>query len=183
MAEKSAGNLVEAINRSKDRPFASLIFALGIKHIGINASEILAERFNSLDELAGADAETLSEIPEIGPVMAQSIVDFFANAENASVIAKLKKAGVKTERTEKAAERSNKLAGMTFVITGTLAGYTRESATSMIKNAGGKVTGSVSSATDYLVCGGDPGSKLEKAKELNIKIINEKEFNSLLEKS
>jgi len=183
MAEKSAGNLMEAINRSKDRPFASLIFALGIKHIGINASEIIAERFNSLDELAGADAETLSEIPEIGPVMAQSIVDFFANAENASVIAKLKKAGVKTERTEKAAERSNKLAGMTFVITGTLAGYTRESATSMIKNAGGKVTGSVSSATDYLVCGGDPGSKLEKAKELNIKIINEKEFNSLLEKS
>lgn len=180
MAEKSAGNLVEAINKSKNRPFANLIFALGIKHIGINASEILAERFNSLDELADADVETFSGINEIGPVMAQSIADFFNNEENIRVIKKLQKAGVRTEKTEKTREKSNKLAGLTFVITGTLSGHTRESATSLIKKAGGKVTGSVSSNTDYLICGDEPGSKLEKAKELNVKIIGEEEFDKLL---
>ncbi len=183
MAEKSAGNLMEAINRSKGRPFANLIFALGIKHIGINASELLAERFRSLDDLASAEAETLSTIPEIGPIMAQSIVDFFTNDENLRVIAKLKKAGVKTERAEKSAEKSTRLAGLTFVITGILKGYTREAATSLIKNAGGKVTGSVSSATDYLVCGSEPGSKLEKARELNVKIIDEIALEALISSS
>ncbi len=181
MAEKSAGNLLSAIEQSKNRPFANLIFALGIKHIGINASEILAERFNSLDELADADVETLAGINEIGPIMAKSISDFFNNRENLQVIEKIKKAGVKTENTERVQKKNNKLAGLTFVITGTLSKYTRESITSLIKEAGGKVTGSVSGNTDYLICGQEPGSKLDRAKELKVKVITEKEFESMLE--
>jgi len=183
MAEKSAGNLLSAIEQSKNRPFANLIFALGIKHIGINASEILAERFNSLTELADADVETLAGINEIGPIMAKSINDFFNNNENLQVIEKMKKAGVKTEKPEKIQEKSSKLAGLTFVITGTLSKYTRESITSLIKREGGKVTGSVSGSTDYLVCGEEPGSKLDRAKELKVKIIGEKEFEDLLGQS
>ncbi len=182
MAEKSAGNLIAAIEKSKRRPLANLIFALGIKHIGINASEILADRFNSLGELAAADAETLSAIYEIGPVMAQSVADFFGNRENRHVIEKMERAGVQTEKTEKGAGKSDKLAGLTFVVTGTLSKYTRDSITALIKKSGGRVSNSVSSKTDYLVCGDEPGSKLEKAKQLNVKTITERQLESLLEK-
>jgi DNA ligase (NAD+) len=180
MAEKSAGNLLSAIEQSKNSPFANLIFALGIKHIGINASEILAEEFGSLNDIAGADMERLSGINEIGPIMAKSITDFFGNEENISVIEKLKKAGVWTEGVTETGGKSNKLAGLTFVITGKLSKYTRESITNIIKREGGKVTGSVSKNTDYLVCGEEPGSKLDRAKELKVKIIGEKEFENLL---
>ncbi|HOL22031.1 MAG TPA: NAD-dependent DNA ligase LigA [bacterium] len=179
MGEKSVSNLLSAIEESKTRPFANLIFALGIRHIGVHTSEVLAENFSSLDELAKADIETLSDIKEIGPVVAQSIVDFFTNKENLEVIKKLKRAGVRTEK-EEVPVRSNKLAGLTFVITGTLDGYTRDEITDLIKRHGGRVTESVSSKTDYLVCGKEPGSKLDKAKSLGIKIIGEDEFKKLI---
>ena len=179
MGEKSVSNLLSAIEESKTRPFANLIFALGIRHIGVHTSEVLAENFSSLDELAKADIETLSDIKEIGPVVAQSIVDFFTNKENLEVIKKLKRAGVRTEK-EEVPVRSNKLAGLTFVITGTLDGYTRDEITDLIKRHGGRVTESVSSKTDYLVCGKEPGSKLDKAKSLGIKVIGEDEFKKLI---
>lgn len=179
MGERSANNLLTAIEKSKDRPFANFIFALGIRHIGLNTSEILAENFACIDELAQADTKTLSSIKEIGPVVAKSIVDFFANEENINVIEKLKKAGVKTEREKSPSKKGAKLAGLTFVITGTLDNYTRDEITDIIKRNGGKVTGTVSGNTDYLICGKDPGSKLEKAKSLGIKIMTEEDFKEL----
>ena len=179
MADKSARNLLDAIEKSKSRPFPNLIFALGIRNVGIHTAEILAENFNSLDELAKADVDTLSGIREIGPVVAQSIVDFFSNKENIDVIKKLKRAGVKTEG-EGLPVKGNKLAGLTFVITGTLDNYTRDEITDVIKKNGGKVTESVSKNTDYLICGREPGSKLDKARALGIKIIAEDEFKKLI---
>lgn len=179
MGEKSAKNLLEAIEKSKNRPFANLIFALGIRHVGVHIGEVLASHFNSIDELSKADFETLSSIREIGPVKAQSIIDFFSNRENLKVIEKLKSAGVRMRREEE--KKSDKLANLTFVITGTLNNYTRDEITALIKRYGGRVTSSVSSNTDYLVCGKEPGSKLEKAKSLGIKIITEDEFNKLIE--
>ncbi|MCX8082236.1 MAG: NAD-dependent DNA ligase LigA [bacterium] len=177
--EKSIKNLLSAIERSKDRPLANLIFALGIRHVGIHTAEVIAENFSSIDELAQADIETLSSIREIGPVVAKSIVDFFSNKENLNVIEKLKKAGVKTKQ-EVSSGKSDKLAGLTFVITGTLKSYTRDEITGLIKKHGGKVTESVSGKTNYLICGDEPGSKLDKAKSLKIKIIGEDEFKQLI---
>ncbi|MDD3725887.1 MAG: NAD-dependent DNA ligase LigA, partial [Candidatus Ratteibacteria bacterium] len=180
MGERSARNLLDAIEKSKNRPFANLIYALGIRHIGIHTAEILAEHFSSLDEISRADIETLADIREIGPVVAHSITDFFNNKENLEVIEKLKRAGVRMEREKLMTKKSDKLAGLTFVITGTLNGYTRDEITEVIKKYGGRVTSSVSSNTDYLVCGEEPGSKFDKAKALGVKIITEDEFKKLI---
>lgn len=179
MGEKSAKNLLDAIEKSKTRPLANLIYALGIRHIGTHTGEVLAEHFNSIDKLSEADIVTLSEIREIGPVIAHSIVDFFRNEENLKVIEKLKKAGVKTER-EKVVKKGDKLSGLTFVITGTLDGYTRDEIIEVIKKHGGRVTESVSSKTDYLICGKEPGSKLDKARSIGIRVITEDEFKKLI---
>ncbi|MCD6407740.1 NAD-dependent DNA ligase LigA, partial [bacterium] len=171
MADKSVRNLLDAIEKSKNRPFANLIYALGIRHIGIHASEILAQHYASIDELSNAKFEQLSSIDEIGPIMAESIVEFFKNEENMKVIEKLRKAGVKMEREKEEIEKKEILAGLTFVITGTLKNYTRNEITEYIKKLGGKVSSSVSRNTDFLICGEDPGSKLDKAKQLGVKII------------
>lgn len=179
MGDKSVRNLLENIEKSKTRPLANLIYALGIRHIGVHASEILAEEFNSIDELKNATFEKLSSIPEIGPIMAESIVEFFANPENLKVIEKLRKAGVRMEK-EKEEEKLDILAGLTFVITGTLKNYTRNEIESYIKKLGGKISSSVSKNTDYLICGSEPGSKLQKAQSLGIKIISEEEFEELV---
>ncbi|MCM8771516.1 MAG: NAD-dependent DNA ligase LigA [Candidatus Omnitrophica bacterium] len=179
MGSKSARNLLDSIEKSKTRPFENLIYALGIRHIGIHASEILAEEFNSIDELKNATFERLSSIHEIGPIMAESIIEFFSNEENLKVIEKLKKAGVKMEKEIKE-EKKDILSGLTFVITGTLKNYTRNEIQDYIKKLGGKVTDSVSKKTDYLICGDQPGSKLQKAKSLGIKIITEEEFEELV---
>ncbi|MCX7917937.1 MAG: NAD-dependent DNA ligase LigA [bacterium] len=179
MGDKSVRNLLEAIEKSKTRPFANLIYALGIRHIGIHASEILADEFTSIDEIKKASLEKLSSIPEIGPIMAESIKDFFSNEENLKVIEKLRKAGVKMER-EKIEEKKEILAGLTFVITGTLKNYSRNEIQNYIKKLGGKVTNSVSKNTDYIICGSEPGSKLEKGRALGIKIISEEEFEKLV---
>ncbi|MFN4226814.1 MAG: NAD-dependent DNA ligase LigA [Candidatus Ratteibacteria bacterium] len=179
MGDKSVRNLLEAIEKSKTRPFANLIYALGIRYIGVHASEILADEFNSIDEIKNATIERLSSIPEIGPTMAESIVEFFSNEENLKVIEKLRKAGVKMEK-EKKEERKDVLSGLTFVITGTLENYSRDQIQDYIKKLGGKVTNSVSKKTDYLICGREPGSKLQKAQQLGIKIISEEEFEQLV---
>jgi DNA ligase (NAD+) len=179
MGEKSVNNLLTAIEKSKTRPFANLIYAIGIRHVGIHASEILAEEFNSIDELKNAKIETLSSIQEIGPTIAESIVEFFTNEENLKVIEKLKRAGVKMKK-EKAESKKNILSNLTFVITGTLKNYSRNEIQDYIKKLGGKVTDSVSKNTDYLICGNEPGSKLQKAQQLGIKIITEEEFEKLV---
>jgi len=180
MGDKSVKNLLNAIEDSKNRPLSRLIFALGIRYIGTHASEILAENFNSIDHLAEATFDQLSSIDEIGPVMAESVVEFFKNEENLKVIEKLKKAGVKTSREEKEIEKKDILLGLTFVITGTLKNYTRDEITEYIKSLGGKVSLSVSRKTDYILCGKDPGSKLQKGQKLGIKIINEEEFENIV---
>jgi DNA ligase (NAD+) len=179
MGEKSVNNLLTAIEKSKTRPFANLIYAIGIRHVGIHASEILAEEFNSIDELKNAKIETLSSIQEIGPTIAESIVEFFTNEENLKVIEKLKRAGVKMKK-EKAESKKDILSNLTFVITGTLKNYSRNEIQDYIKKLGGKVTDSVSKNTDYLICGNEPGSKLQKAQQLGIKIITEEEFEKLV---
>ena len=180
MGDKSVKNLLNAIKDSKNRPLSRLIFALGIRYIGTHASEILAENFSSIDHLAEATFDQLSSIDEIGPVMAESIVEFFKNEENLRVIEKLKKAGVKTSREEKEIEKKDVLSGLTFVITGTLKNYTRDEITDYIKSLGGKVSSSVSKKTDYIICGEEPGSKLQRGKQLGIKIISEEEFEQLV---
>ncbi|MCM8769674.1 MAG: NAD-dependent DNA ligase LigA [Candidatus Omnitrophica bacterium] len=180
MGEKSARNLLLAIQGSKKRPLSRLIFALGIRHVGAHSSEILASHFRSLERLSQADEETLAAIPEIGPVMAASIRAFFANQANVQVLEKLHKAGVTT--IEETQPESNLLGGKIFVITGTLSRYTREEAARLLSSRGGRVSESVSRKTDYLVCGENPGSKLEKARSLKIPVITEEELEKMLGK-
>jgi DNA ligase (NAD+) len=179
MGEKSVSNLLEAIEKSKTRPFANLIYALGIRHVGVYASEILADEFNSIDELKNTNFERLSTIPGVGPIMAESIVEFFKNEENLKVIEKLRKAGVRMEK-EKVEEKKDILTGLTFVVTGTLKNYSRDEIHNYIKKLGGKVSNSVSKNTDYLICGESPGSKLEKARAIGVKVISEEEFEELV---
>ncbi|MGB9792153.1 MAG: NAD-dependent DNA ligase LigA [Thermacetogeniaceae bacterium] len=181
MGEKSAENLLRAIERSKRRGLAPLIYALGIRYVGARAAEILAERFGSLEALSQASEEELTEIPEIGPKIAASIVAFFREEQTKRVIEKLKKAGVKMEQEKPAAPSGElPLAGKQFVLTGTLSSFTRSQAEELIKSLGGKVSSSVSKKTDYVVVGENPGQKFEKAKKLGIPILDEKGFLELV---
>ncbi|MCH7762102.1 NAD-dependent DNA ligase LigA, partial [candidate division TA06 bacterium] len=184
-AEKSAENLLQGIEASKKRPFQRLLFAIGIPHIGTGVAQILADEFPALDSLKKANYEGLEEISGIGPIIARSIVQFFGEKRNLKVMEKLKKGGVTLRNSEIGIRKSKfalPLKGMTFVLTGTLSGYTREEATERITQLGGKVTSSVSKKTDFVVAGETPGSKLEKAKTLGVKILNEKGFQALIEK-
>ena len=179
MEKKSVQNLLNAIETSKNRPFANVLFALGIRHAGIHTSEILSQEFGSIDKLKEADFETLANTMEIGPVIAQSIIDFFKNSENLAVIENLKKAGIRMEKQEEQ-ETEKKLDGQTFVVTGIFGRYSRTEITNMIKNLGGRVTNSISGNTYRLIYGKNPGSKMEKAKTLGVEIINEEEFEKLI---
>ncbi len=179
MAEKSASNLIESIIKSRNRPLSRLIFGLGIRHVGSRTSEILAEKFGSLESLSAADMETISSIYEIGPVAAESIKSFFSIEKNMSVIKKLEKAGVKTTGEAEVKKGVRSLEGLSFVITGTLENYTRAGVTELILKNGGRVSGSLSAGTDFLVSGRDPGSKLEKAKKLQVRILGEKELEDM----
>ncbi len=179
MGKKSAENLVENIQNSKDRPLSRLYYGLGIRHVGGRSAEILAARFNSLDELIKAETAELEAINEIGPVMAKSIHDFFREEKNLNVISKLKAAGVKTSEERKTPETPQSLAGKTFVFTGAIS-LPRAEAEDMVKSRGGKVTSSVSKKTDYVVAGADPGSKYDKARELGVEIISETQFKKML---
>jgi len=179
MAEKSAQNLLEEIEASKKNSLARLIYALGIQFVGERTGQLLAEHFSSLEELAAAKEEELEEVPEVGPKVAASIVEFFSEAANRQLIKKLNKLGVHPTA-EKRAVKSQKLAGKSFVFTGGLANRSREEAGEIVQQHGGKVSGSVSKKTDYVVVGTDPGSKYDKAKELGLTILSESEFEKLL---
>ncbi len=176
MGKKSVQNLLNAINESKNRPFHRVLYALGIRHVGIGGAQILANHFPSIDALIKASLEELSQISGIGPIIGESIKNFFSDKNNLALIAKLKKAGVRLAEEKK----SKVLQGKTFVITGTLKNFTREKAHELIISCGGNVGTSVSKKTDYLVCGAEPGSKLEKARSLGVKVISEEEFLKLI---
>jgi len=179
MAEKSAQNLLHEIEGSKKNSLARLIYALGIRFVGERTGQLLAEQFSSLEELAAAKEEQLTEVPEVGPKVAASIAEFFSESANRQLIKKLHRAGVRPTA-EKREVKSQKFAGKSFVFTGGLANRSREEAGELVKQHGGKVSGSVSKKTDYVVVGTEPGSKYEKAKELGVLILTESEFEKLL---
>jgi DNA ligase (NAD+) len=179
MAEKSAQNLLEEIEGSKKNSLARLIYALGIFSVGERTGQLLAEHFSSLEELAVAKEEQLEAVQEVGPKVAASIVEFFSEPANRQLIKRLNKAGVHPTA-EKREVKSQKLAGKSFVFTGGLANRSREEAGELVQQHGGKVSGSVSKKTDYVVVGTDPGSKYDKAKELGVTILTESEFEKLL---
>jgi DNA ligase (NAD+) len=178
MGEKSAQNIVDAIARSKDTTLARLIYALGIRNVGEATAKDLARHFGALDTLMAADADALQRVPDVGPVVAESIAGFFAERHNREVIARLREAGVRGRAGARAAAV---LQGLTFVLTGTLPTLAREAAAALIEAAGGKVSGSVSKKTDYVVAGTDAGAKLDKAQALGVRIIDEAGLRRLLE--
>jgi DNA ligase (NAD+) len=179
MAEKSAQNLLDEIAASKKNPLARLIYALGIRMVGERTGQLLAEHFSSLNELAAAKEEQLLEVTEVGPKVAASIAEFFSEPANRQIIKKLAKAGV-NPTAEKRVLKSQKFAGKSFVFTGGLANRSREDAGQLVLQHGGKISGSVSKKTDYVVVGTDPGSKYDKAKALGVPILTESDFEKLL---
>jgi DNA ligase (NAD+) len=180
MAEKSAANVVAAIAKSRKTTLSRFIFALGIRHVGETTAKDLARHFGKLDALLAADEPALLEVPEVGPVLAQSIRQFFTEAHNREVIAQLRAAGVEWPETSPQRKAAGKLAGLTFVLTGTLPMLAREDAKQLIEEQGGKVAGSVSKKTSYVVAGADPGSKLDRAGELGVPVIDEKQLRGML---
>jgi DNA ligase (NAD+) len=178
MGDKSAQNILDEIENSKKLPLERVIYGLGIRMVGERTAQFLAEHFGSMEGLESAGVEELQDVNEVGPRIAESIVEFFSIAANRKLVERLREAGLTLTGQKK--QRGTKLAGKTFVLTGTLAHFTRDEAKKMIEDAGGKVTGSVSKKTDYVLAGADAGSKVEKAKELGVKVINEKEMEKVL---
>ncbi|MFZ0136645.1 MAG: NAD-dependent DNA ligase LigA [Candidatus Sulfotelmatobacter sp.] len=178
MGDKSAQNILDEIENSKKLPLERVIYGLGIRMVGERTAQFLAEHFGSMEALENAGIEELQHVNEVGPRIAESIVEFFSIAANRKLVERLREAGLTL--TGKKKHRGTKLAGKTFVLTGTLAHFTRDEAKKMIEDAGGKVTGSVSKKTDYVVAGADAGSKLDKAKELGVNVIDEKALERLV---
>jgi DNA ligase (NAD+) len=178
MGDKSAQNVLDEIERSKKLPLERVIYGLGIRFVGERTAQFLAEHFGALDAIETASEDELQDVEEVGPRIAKSIAEYFAEPKNRELVEELRAAGL--TMTGKKKERGTKLAGKTFVLTGTLARYTRDEAKKMIEDAGGKVTGSVSKKTDYVVAGADAGSKLDKAKELGVTVIDEQAMKELL---
>ena len=178
MAEKSAHNIVTAIEKSKDAGLERLVYALGIRHVGEHNARVIVYSLGSMEKLIKADEDYLTGIREIGPEVARSIVQFFKQEVNIKTINRLKKAGVSFVPTR--VKNKKNLEDMIFVFTGGLEKYTREEAKRLVENQGGKISSSISSKTQFLVAGDSPGSKLKKAKELGVKIISEKEFYDLV---
>ena len=181
MGDKSAQNILEEIENSKRLPLERVIYGLGIRFVGERTAQFLAEHFGSMEALESAGVEELQNVNEVGPRIAESIVEFFSIAANRKLVEQLRDAALRLTGQKK--QRGTKLAGKTFVLTGTLAHFTRDEAKKMIEDAGGKVTGSVSKKTDYVVAGADAGSKLDKAKELGVTVIDEKEMEKLAAES
>ncbi len=179
MGEKSVSNILDAIEKSKNRPLARVILALGIRHIGGETAELLTREFHSVDALAETSRERLMSIEAIGPKIADSIIGFFRQETNRDIIRRLREAGVKLEEKPSKVE-TLPLAGMEFVLTGTLDAFPRQEAEERIKTLGGTTGSNVTRKTAYLVVGADPGSKLDRARSLGTKIINETEFLELL---
>ncbi len=180
MGEKSAQNLLEAIEGSKRTTLARFIYALGIPNVGEATAKDLAQHFGSLDNLLAADAEGLQQVRDVGPVVAQSIVDFFAEKHNHEVIAQLCASGVHWPEHEQRKMTELPFSGKTFVLTGTLDSMTRDEAKERLEALGAKVAGSVSKKTDYVVAGAEAGSKLDKARELGVAVLDEQQFLSML---
>jgi DNA ligase (NAD+) len=184
MGEKSAVNLLQAIEKSRHTSLERFVFALGIRHVGESTAQALAAHFGNLDALIAADEARLLEVPDIGPVVAQSIRRFLDEPHNRQVISELRKAGVHWPESAgmggSAARAGGPVQGRTFVLTGTLPGLTRTEAAEMIQAAGGRVSASVSKKTDFVVAGEEAGSKLERARELGVPVIGESELRQLL---
>ena len=176
MGDKSAHNVHKAIAESKSRGLARLVTAIGIRHVGGSAAEVLAGHFGDLDRLAAASLEELTEVNEIGPVIAASLRQFFDSPAGRETIVRLKAVGIKTTEDRRAAASEGPLAGATVVLTGTMETLTRPQATELITKAGGRVVSSVSASTSFVVVGADPGSKAQKAGELGVEMIDEAEF-------
>ena len=177
--EKSAQNLLDSIENSKKQDLSRLIYGLGIRHVGKYASQLLATKYSSIDELSKADEEELKEIDGLGEKSAEAIATFFATEENMNLIKRLKEIGVKTKEIKK---EDLPLQGKKFVFTGGLSTLSRPEASDLIKQKGGIVTSSVGKDIDYVILGDKPGSKYEKAKKLKLAIINEDEFKKLVTK-
>ena len=176
---KFAQNVIDAINRSKDNDLYQLITALGIRHIGVKSAKGLTKKYNSIDKIANASLEELAMTPDVGLITAESIYEFFRQPQTIDLIEKLKNAGVNTlAKTSK--NKDDRFYGKTFVLTGSLENYTRDEASSIIESFGGKVSGSVSKKTSYVLAGEEAGSKLTKAQELGVTIISEQEFNQMI---
>jgi DNA ligase (NAD+) len=194
MADKSAGNVIDAIEKSKDTTLPRFIYALGIRNVGETTARDLVAYFGTLDRLMGADVEVLARVPDIGPVVAQSIADFFSEPHNLEIIEQLRASGVRWKENDGEAMRqapsvpgaspdSGKVRGKTFVLTGSLPNLARDEVKEKLEAQGGKVTGSVSRKTDFVVAGADPGSKFDKAMELGITILDEAGLLQLLQES
>lgn len=181
MGEKSAQNLINAIEKSKKREFVNVLYALGIPNIGINASNLLVNEFKSIDQIINAKIEDLSKIDGIGEIVGQSIINYFKNKKNLELIEKLKKFGIRFKSKKKISKKAF-LKGKTFVFTGELDSMTRQEAQSKIRKLGGHPSSSVSKKTDFVVAGRDPGSKYKKAKKLGVKTISEQEFLNMIKR-
>jgi DNA ligase (NAD+) len=180
MAEKSADNLLREIAASKTNDLSRLIYALGIRFVGERTAELLAGHFGSMEALKKADEQALTDVTEVGPKVAASIAEFFAEEANRDVVKRLREADV-DPRHVRQEMASSRLAGQSLLFTGTLARRSREEAGELVGRHGGKVVSSVSKNTDYVVVGADPGSKYEKAKTLGVRTLTEDEFDALLE--
>ncbi|MCX7834199.1 MAG: NAD-dependent DNA ligase LigA [Ignavibacteria bacterium] len=178
--EKSVNNLLKSIEESKEKPYEKVLFAIGIRHIGERTAKIIASHFPDIDSLSNATEEKIDEIYEIGPKIAKSITEFFKDSKGKKLIEDLKKVGLKFQHEKKKIKENENFKNKTFVLTGTLENYTRKQAEELIESLGGNTSSSVTRKTDFVIVGSDPGSKLEKAKSLGVKVITEKEFIQML---
>ena len=181
LGEKAAARTVAGLEESKQRSLSRLIYALGIRFVGDSTAALLARRFGSIEALAAASAEELEEVDDIGSRIAESVRAFFDSERNQDLLRRLREAGLRFEEEQTEVEAANgPLEGKTFVLTGTLSGMTRNEAAARITSLGGKVTGSVSGRTDFLVAGEKAGSKLRKAEQLGVEVLDEAGFEELL---
>ena len=183
MAEKSAQNIVDALEKSKQTTLPRFLFGLGIRHVGEATAKALARHFGALDAIMDASEEQLLDVADVGPIVAQSIRTFFDQAHNREVVEQLRACGLVWQEGEPAVQAPKPLAGKTFVLTGTFPTLSRDAAKDLLEAAGAKVSGSVSKKTDYVVAGAEAGSKLEKAQTLGVAVIDEAAMMALLEGS
>jgi NAD-dependent DNA ligase (contains BRCT domain type II) len=181
MGKKSVENLLNSIERSRQNNIDRLIYGFGIRHIGLRAAQLLSENFASIDALRQAGVEEIAGIYEFGMKTAQSVVTFFKQEQTTDTIEKLRVAGVNLTSSGQKKRKDNRFEGLTFVLTGTLPTYSRAEASEIIGSYGGKTSGSVSKKTDYVLAGEEAGSKLDKAQQLGVKVIDEGEFKRMIE--